>query len=84
MVKGSKVQHNRPLTSSQKKVLEYIVEFERVKKYYPSLRDISYDLGFVVHAAAQYYVDLLEVKGYVLRFKGRIYKVTDKYCDSSK
>ena len=59
---------NKPLTTTQRAVLDYIATFINQKGYPPSLSDIAENFGHT-KATAQHYVAELEKKGYLRKGK---------------
>ncbi|MGI2335089.1 MAG: transcriptional repressor LexA [Dehalogenimonas sp.] len=58
------------LSAKQQKVLDYLGRFMERHGYAPSVRDIAGGCGLKAAPVAQYYLDVLEKKGYISRMKG--------------
>ena len=58
------------LSEKQRKVLEYLRRFMERHGYAPSVRDIAEGCGLKSPPVAQYYLDVLEKKGFIGRIKG--------------
>lgn len=58
------------LSEKQRKVLEYLRRFMERHGYAPSVRDIADGCGLKSPPVAQYYLDVLEKKGFIGRIKG--------------
>ena len=57
----------KPITAPQLKVLEYIKEFQRVKGYPPSNREIAEGTGYASSSTVHNHLDKLEDKGFIRR-----------------
>lgn len=58
------------LTEKQKKVLNYLRMYIEQHGYAPSMRDIAGACRLKAASVAQYYLDVLEKKGFISRIKG--------------
>ncbi|ADJ25742.1 transcriptional repressor, LexA family [Dehalogenimonas lykanthroporepellens BL-DC-9] len=58
------------LSEKQRKVLDYLRRFMESHGYAPSVRDIADGCGLKSAPVAQYYLDVLEKKGFIARMKG--------------
>ncbi|MCD6462253.1 MAG: transcriptional repressor LexA [Thermotogae bacterium] len=59
------------LTSRQRQILEYIVEYEREHGYPPTIREICEAFGISSPRGVSKHLEALEKKGYIERSKGR-------------
>lgn len=64
------MQEAKTLTSSQKRVLDFIRSFLQHKGYAPTLRDIALFLKTTNLSTAQYYVEQLEKRGHLTKEVG--------------
>ncbi len=69
------MQEIKPLTGKQKQILDFINSFVREKGYSPSLQEIATDIGKKV-STAQYFVDELEEKGYLIKIANKARGIT--------
>jgi len=59
------------LTSRQRQILEYIVEYEKEHGYPPTIREICEAFGISSPRGVSKHLEALEKKGYIERSKGR-------------
>jgi len=57
----------KELSAKQKQILDFITRFIQEKDYPPSVRDVVKGCGISSSSVAQYYLDVLERKGYIRR-----------------
>jgi repressor LexA len=57
----------KELSAKQKQILNFITRFIQERDYPPSVRDIAKGCGISSSSVAQYYLDVLERKGYIRR-----------------
>jgi repressor LexA len=57
----------KELSAKQKQILDFITGFIRERDYPPSVRDVVRGCGISSSSVAQYYLDVLERKGYIRR-----------------
>jgi len=71
------------ITDRQKEVLFMIIEFIRANGYAPTMKEISYSMGFKSANASQSHTDYLHVKGYLIKteFLARAIVVSKKGMD---
>ena len=61
-----------PLTTRQKQIYDFVVEYWRANYVTPRHRDIIEEFGFKSPSAVTSHVQALEAKGYVIRSQGKI------------
>lgn len=59
------------LTKKQQQFLRDIIDFISLKKYTPTIRELAEYVGLNSPATIQYYLKLLEKKGYIERKNNR-------------
>jgi repressor LexA len=57
----------KELSTKQKQILDFITKFIQERDYPPSVRDVAKGCGISSSSVAQYYLDVLERKGYIRR-----------------
>jgi len=57
----------KELSVKQKQILDFITRFIQERDYPPSVRDVAKGCGISSSSVAQYYLDVLERKGYIRR-----------------
>jgi repressor LexA len=58
---------SRPLTTKQKAVLKFLIDFSELRRIAPTLTEISQQFGYASNNAARDHLRALERKGYILR-----------------